>query len=80
MDCFPTLHGGSTEPSPTQEYGLFKAVLILSFPVAATVDLMVSRIGIIAPLLIVLDHFGPIRTTLKSHVAVTGIKKSSRLK
>ena len=34
---------------------------------------MVARIGLIAPLLWLLDHFGPIRDTINSKVAVTKI-------
>ena len=44
-------------------------------PVAAKVDYMVARIGPIAPLLFLVDHFGPIHDTIKSTVAVTGIEK-----
>ena len=45
MDCSPILHDRSTEPSPAQEYGLLQAFFPLSPPVAATVNLMVPRIG-----------------------------------
>ena len=48
----PILHGGFTEASPAQEHSLFKALIILSIFVAAMVDFMVSRIGPIAPLLL----------------------------
>ena len=40
---------------------------------AATVDIIGSRIGPITPLLV--EHYGPIRETIKSTVAVTGTKK-----
>ena len=45
---------------------------------AATVDLMVSRIGAIAPFLLILDHFGPIRDTIKAIVAITGTQKRKK--
>ena len=38
-------------------------------------DLMVSRIGQIALLLLLLEHFGPIRDTITSTVAAAGIVK-----
>ena len=48
--------------------------------VAATVDFMVSRICPIAPLLLLLDHYGPIRDTIKSTVSATRSKKAKLLK
>ena len=36
---------------------------------------MVSRIVLIKPLLLLVDHFGPICVTIKSTVEATGIKK-----
>ena len=42
---------------------------------AATVSFMVSRIGPVAPLLLLLDHFGPIRDIIKLTVATTVIVK-----
>ena len=42
---------------------------------AATADFMVSRIVPISPLLLLVDHFGPIRENIKSPVAATGIEK-----
>ena len=36
--------------------------------------LMESRTGQIAPLLLLVEHFGPIRDAIKSAVAATGIK------
>ena len=39
---------------------------------------MVSRIGSIPPLLLLVEHFGPIRDTNKSTVAATGIEKSNK--
>ena len=69
------------EPSPEQEYGYFKGFSISSIPLAATVDLMVSRIGPIALLLLLVEYFGPIRDTIKSTVATArGIERLERLK
>ena len=42
---------------------------------AATIDFMVSRIGLIALLLLLVDHFEPICDNIKSTVAATGIEK-----
>ena len=39
------------------------------------VDFMVPRIGPITPLLLLVDHFGPIRDTMESTVAAKGIEK-----
>ena len=47
--------------------------VVFSFLVAAKVDLMVTWIGPITPLLLLVDHFGPIRDTVESSVAATGI-------
>ena len=47
----------------------------LSIHVAATLDFVVSKIGTIAPLLLLLDHFGAIRNTIKLTVATAGIEK-----
>ena len=44
--------------------------------VAATVDFMVSRISPFSPLLLLVDHFGPIRDTIRSTVAATEIGKN----
>ena len=49
--------------------------LIVSIPVAAAVDFMLSRIGQIAPLLLLVDRFVPIRDTIKSTAAATEIEK-----
>ena len=46
---------------------------------AATVDFMVSRIGPIAPLLLLVAHYGPICDTIKSTVTAKGIKKNEKL-
>ena len=40
-----------------------KAFFIYCIPVAATFEFMVSRVGLIAALLLMVDHFGPIRDT-----------------
>ena len=42
---------------------------------AAAVDFMLSRIGQIAPLLLLVDRFVPIRDTIKSTAAATEIEK-----
>ena len=42
------------------------------------VDIMVSRIGPPAPLLLLVDHFGPICDSIEPTVAVTGIEKSKK--
>ena len=52
----PILHGGSRETSSAREYGLLQAFFVFPTPM---VDLRVSRIGPLAPLLA--DDFGPIR-------------------
>ena len=54
--------------------GIPEEFSIFSIPVAATVNFMVSRIGLKAPLLLLLDNFGPIHDTLKSTVAVEGME------
>ena len=41
----------------------------------ATIDLMVSRIGPIALLMLLVNHFKPIRYTIPSTVAATGNEK-----
>ena len=56
------------------------SVLHVSIPVAATVNFKVSRIGPIAPLLILVGHFGLIRDTIKSTVAATGTEKNEEKK
>ena len=38
-----------------------------------------SRNGLIAPLLLLFEHYSPIRDTIKSIVAVTGIEKWKEL-
>ena len=43
-----------------------------SITVAATLDFMLSRIGPISPILLQVDHFGPINNIIES---ATGIKK-----
>ena len=48
------------------------SVFSFSIPVAATFDFMTSRIGPVAKLLLLVDHFGPICVTIKSTVAATG--------
>ena len=53
----------------------FKRFTFLSIHVAATLDFVVSKIGTIAPLLLLLDHFGAIRNTIKLTVATAGIEK-----
>ena len=68
---FSMREGGSTEPSPSKEYCLIYFLFVFSIPVAAIVDFMVSRIGTIAPCPLHVDHFGPIRDTIKSVVAAT---------
>ena len=47
---------------PAQELGLY----FFSITVAATVDFSVSRIGPIVTLLLLVDHLGTIRDTIKS--------------
>ena len=47
---------------------------------AATLDLIVSRIGPIAPLLLLMANFGQIRDTIKSTKAATEKEKLNRLK
>ena len=51
------------EPSQAQELGLLESFWNFSIHVAA-VDFMVSRIGPIAPLKFLMDHFGPTRDTI----------------
>ena len=51
------------------------SVFHFTISVAATVDLMMSRIGPIAPLLLLVDYFGPICYTIKSTAVATGIEK-----
>ena len=46
----------------------------------ATIDFIVSRIGPITPLLLLLDHFGPIRDTIKSTVTAKRWNKWKTLK
>ena len=41
--------------------------------VAALIDFMVSQIGPIALLLLLVDHFGPIRDTIESTVVDKGL-------
>ena len=64
-----------TDPSPAQVYDLSYMALIFSIPVTASVNFMVSRNGQIATLLLLVNHFGPIRDIIKSTVALTGEKK-----
>ena len=56
--------------------GNFKRFLI---PVAATDDFMLSLFGPSATLLLIFDHYGPIRATFKSTVAATRIEKKNRI-
>ena len=58
-----------------QQYGILKAFFFLSSPVAAMLDLMVSQIGPILPLLLMVDHFGPRHYTIKSINVVAKGKK-----
>ena len=53
----------------------FKLFFLLSIPIGATVDLMVTRIGPIAPFLVLSDPFGSICDTIKFTVAAQGSKK-----
>ena len=46
-----------------------------SISVTTTIDSIVSRIGPIAPSLLLVDNFEPIRNTIKSSLAATGIEK-----
>ena len=69
------LHGRSTEPSPARESGLLEAFFLYFFDPCGR-DFMVSQIGPNAPYLLLTDHFEPIRDTLKSTVAATGIEKN----
>ena len=41
---------------------------------------MVQRIGLVETLLLLLDHFGTIRDTIRSKVAATGIEQIQTLK
>ena len=51
---------------------------LIVFHLFDTTDYLVSRISPIAPLLV--DHFWPIRDTIESTVAVTGVEKKTLLK
>jgi len=53
---------------------------ISSIPVAVKVDYMVPRIVPIAPLLLLVDNFRPIRVNIKSTVAITLIEKKIKKK
>ena len=48
---------------------------LFSIFAATPVEFMVSRISLIAPLLILVDNFGPIRDTNRSTVAATGTEQ-----
>ena len=54
-----------------QEYGLLEALLICSFLVVASFDFVASRIGPTVPILLLMDHFGPICATIKPTVTAT---------
>ena len=63
----------------TRDYsvkGTVHRILHFSVPVAVSVDLMVSKIGPIASLLLLIHHFGPFRETIKPIVAVAGIEET----
>ena len=47
---------------------------------AATVDFMVPRIDPIAPLLLLVDHFGPTFDTITPTVGAKGIEKMTTVK
>ena len=65
MSCSGMVGSGeSTEPTPAQQYGFLWALFIITIPVAAMVDFMVSRIGPIDPCLLLVDHFGQKRDTI----------------
>ena len=48
--------------------------VIVSIPVSFMVDIMVSWIGPFATILFLVEQFGPIRDTVNSTVAATGIE------
>ena len=73
-DCSSILHGGSKDPSPAQESGFLKAFLTFSIILAASLDLIVSRIGPNWSTSYSNGTIGPISDTLKSIAAGTGIE------
>ena len=57
MGCSSILHGGPSELSLAQEYGLFNMCLMF-YPCAKQSIFLVSRIGPIAPLLLLVNPSG----------------------
>ena len=54
--------------------------VIVSIPVSFMVDIMVSWIGPFAPILVLVEQFGPIRDSINSTMAAIGIENVSTLK
>ena len=77
VSLFPnTVCQRSLDPFYTVSYYII-VCLKLFFSVFATVDFIVLRIGPIGQLL--LNHFVPIRNTIKSTVAATGTEKTLKV-
>ena len=81
-DCSPILHEGVNGTVSSSGIVLTLSGFINHLvPVAAMIDFIMAMLGQITPILLLVDHFGPICDTIKSTVTATGIwKKLSTLK